>query len=385
MPTVYAATLTSSSLEGPAAAATTAKDAGGFLPLSLGEIVEAKVLERPSPTQYLLSIKNCQFIADGETPLPKSATLTMRVEQLHPQIVLRIMGQEVSPATLLTDYLRFYRANPDVLMEIFQKGPEVFNQQANRPWLPESAKEALSNIQKLLESLLVSPNSLKDPLFLKNYITNLGLLLENQWQDLARQAKPVKQRPADNLKSSLLKLSEELQVLLKKDSTLSSAELPKVQQLAKFTEAAAKAIETQQMINVLSQENDSKYLLQIPLFFPTGVRTGEIIIDAGKGEKEKIGTKNKVHVVMFLNMDNLGDIMVDATLSHNRLSCVFKFADHAAQVYFSSLMDGLSAALRQAGYECDLLTCITGTDIWIDRQNYHREMFGEQDTVNLYA
>lgn len=309
-----------------------------------------------------------------------------KVGQSSPPLTPRILGQELAPVALLTDALRFYRANPDALLGIFKKGQEIFYHPADSAGLSASAKEALVNIQKLMETLLVSPASLKDPLFLRNYITNLGLSLESQWQALAKQEKPLSQPPADNLKGSLLKLSAALQAQLKENSSLRAAELPELQLLAKFTEGAAKAIETQQLLNVFSQENGDKYLLPIPLFFPTGVRNGEIIIDTGQGEgKRKGGMEDKFHVVMFLNMDNLGDMMVDATLAGKKLSGVFKFADQEAREYFSSFMDALRAALRQAGYECDYLTCTTTPNIRMERQDYHREIFREQDAVNLYA
>lgn len=392
MPTINHATFPAakpaSRSVGSATAVAATKDAVGLLPLTTGEIVEAKVLAKSSPSKYLLSLKNYQFAADGEVNLQQGAKVMVKVEQLQPQIVLRILGQDgaVANLNLLTDSLRLYRANPEALMDIFQKGAEILQQSARNERLPESIKENIKNIQKILESLLISPASLKDPLFLKNYITKLGLSLERQWQALAGQDKSVGQQgPADSLKSSLLKLATDLQVLQKEGSVLDPAELPKVQQLAKFTEAAVKAIETQQLINVFSQESENKYLLQLPLFFPSGVRTGEIMIDAQQKGREDNGTRNKFHVVMFLDMDNLGNMMVDATLAGNKLNAVFKFADQGAQEYFSSLIDDLKVALRQAGYECDYLTCMMAADISSERKDCHREVLGEQDAVNLYA
>jgi hypothetical protein len=115
------------------------------------------------------------------------------------------------------------------------------------------------------------------------------------------------------------------------------------------------------------------------------VRTGEIFIELGKngaGGKEK---KKKCHVVMFLNMDRLGDIMVDASLSENTITGVFKFTDPEAQAFFAPFLAELGDALRGLGYDNASLTSHVAEDVRGTRQDYRRELMPEQDAINLFA
>ena len=308
----------------------------------------------------------------------------VKVEQLAPQILLRLVAPEASPAGISNGYLKLFLSNPEALIKIFQEKQEIFNQQSLNRLLPETAKDTLQNVNKIIDALRCSPKTLTNPLFLKDYAAKLGLRLEGDWADFARQ-NGNNQLPAESLKSALLKLAGELSGLLTESKLMNPEELQKLTHLAKFTEASLQAIETQQMINVPSPENDNKYLLQIPLLFPEGVRTGEIFIELENNGPGGEAKNNKSHVVMLLNMDRLGDVVVDASLNDNNISCVFKFTDPEAQIFFSPFLDGLGDALRRIGYDSPALTSIVTDDLTIARQDCHREMFYEQAAINLFA
>lgn len=333
-------------------------------------------------------------ISPATNPLPSPDGLSPVVKTKDVAAVLPVIVGEVPEAgvgekagssnNIYNNYLKIFRSNPEALTEIFQKGQEVFNHPTLNRSFPEAAKNALGNVSRIIDALTCSPKSLANTLFLKDYVAKLGLSLEGDWLDFLQQ-NGDKQRPAESLKSALLKLTGELTGLLKESSSLAPEESRKLTRLAGFTEISLRAIETQQMVNVASQENDNKYLLQIPLLFPEGVRNGEIFIDLGKNGPGGEGKNKKLHVVMFLNMDKLGDMVVDASLNDKKMACVFKFTDPEAQGFFAPFLPGLGDALRQIGYGCDSLTSMVTADSTMIRQDCHREMFNEQDVVNLFA
>ena len=333
-------------------------------------------------------------ISSATIPLPSPKGLVPVVRTKDAPAVLPVavgevlearVGEKAGPSNnIYNNYLKIFRSNPEALIEIFQKGPGIFNQQSLNRSFPEAIRNALGNVSKIIDGLLCSPKSLANTIFLKDYAVKLGLSLEGDWLDFLRQSGDNR-RPAESLKSALLKLTSELKLLLKTSSSLVPEELQKLTQLAKFTEMSLRAIETQQVVNISSQENDNKYLLQIPLLFPGGVRTGEIFIDLEKNVTGGAGKNKKLHVVMFLSMDKLGDMMVDASLNDEKITCVFKFTDPEAQGFFAPFLPGLSDALRQIGYGCDSLTSKVTEDLMEIRQDCHREMFNEQDAVNLFA
>jgi len=384
MQKIYPVALPPSAPRGTLRAARTT-DAGTMAPVSAGDTLEATVVEKIGPSKYLISVNNSSLIADADLLLRAGEKLTVRVEQSVPPLLLRIVGRDAASVALFNEYLRFHRANPEGLLEIFRTGPEVLKREATSGPIPDATRAVLRSVAKIIDSLFCSPDSLKNPLFIKNYVSLLGLTLEGRWRDLLQQDKGAKNLPSsDNLKGLLLKLAEELRVLMKESGTADREELQKLVPLAKFTEASIRAIETQQVVNAGAPENDNRYLVQIPLLFPDGVRPGEIFIEAGKKGQGREDGKNRFRVVMFLSMDQLGDMMVDATLCDNRIGCLFKFSEPEAVDFFAPLLDGLGENLRQAGYECDFLTCMAAGDLAAARQECHRQMTSELDAINLY-
>jgi hypothetical protein len=264
-------------------------------------------------------------------------------------------------------------------------GRDIFNQESLMELLPEKAKESIRNILKIMDALVFSPISMKNSLFVKDYISNLGLLLEyNIMKNVQEKGDMVKLNPEEGLKGLLIKLSEELRVQRMDGYFASKEELQKIAQLTKFTETSIKTIENQQMINISSEEGSGNYVLQIPILCPDGIRTGELFIETEKNGDDDTAGK-RYHFVMFLNMDALGDIMVDASLTGNTLGCLFKFDDSEAQQFFSTFLDDLKNSIKVLGYECGFLNCMTSETIKETKDNYHRELFSDRCAINVLA
>ena len=112
------------------------------------------------------------------------------------------------------------------------------------------------------------------------------------------------------------------------------------------------------------------------------IRTGELFIETEKdGDGATAG--KRYHVVLFLNMDALGDIMVDASLAGNKLGCLFKFDDPEAQQFFSTFLDDLKNSISMLGYECGFLNCMTSKSINETKEDYHRELFSDRCAINV--
>lgn len=354
-------------------------------PFSVGDTIHALIAEKSGPSRFVLTMKDRSFLADSDLPLTKGEKLMVKVEQLKPQIILRILNREGSSSLIINEYTRNYRANPDALRDMFTMGRDVFNQKSLMELLPEKAKESIRNILKIMDASVFSQVSLKNPLFVKDYVSNLGLLLEYNLRKIIQEKRDTSNlRPEETLKGFLIKLSEELRSQLREDNVAGKEDVQKLTQLTKFTEASIKTIESQQMMNISSKVNDGNYVLQIPILFPDDIRTGELFIETEKdGDGEKGG--ERYHIVMFLNMDALGDIMVDASLVGNKLGCLFKFDNPEAQVFFSSFLGDLEKTISLRGYECSFLNCMTSETLRETKEEYHRELFSDRDAVNVFV
>lgn len=381
MSSIYLSTISSSPLNG---AAQINKAPSVFL-FSVGDI-HAGIVEKAGPARLLLTIKNQSFLADSDLPLKVGDKLLVRVEQLQPQIVLRVVNHEGAPSSLMNNYLRLYMEKPEALMDIFRRGSEVFNQNLPKGLLPESVKESIGNILRTIDSLIFSEGTSQNSSFIKDYAANLGFLLEYGLLKMlqARREQGRHQAP-EGLKGAFIKLAEELQSLIKDGRSVGQEGAQKLTQLLKFAESSIKAIETGQIINIISQENDGRYALQIPLLFPDGIRTGEIFIETGEKGKGVEREKNRYRVAIFLSMDALGDMMVDVTMAGVKIGCLFKFEDREAQDFFTSLLPGLENALSLLGYDGEYLTCITDKNLSRAREECRSELLQNQDVINLFA
>ena len=109
MSTIHPSVIPSLALDGPSRAVRT-KDSAAVIPGSVSEILEAR----------------------GE-------------------------GKAGSATTAYDGYLKIFRGNPEALLEIFQKGREIFNQQSVNTLLPDTAKNVMVKVTKIIDSLLCSP------------------------------------------------------------------------------------------------------------------------------------------------------------------------------------------------------------------------------------
>jgi hypothetical protein len=384
MSSIYISTVPSPSLSGVARIDSVPPAQFSF---SAGDVFEAAVVEKAGRTEFLLTIKDASFLADSDLPLKVGEKLLVRVEQLKPQIVLRVVDQEEPLSPSINSYLKLYRANPDVLMDIFKKGNEIFNKELSGGLLPESIKAKIDNILRIIDTLVFSQGTSKNALFIKDYVYNLGILLEcDLLKTLQGRGEQGKEQLREGLKGVLLRLSEELNFLLKNSELAGNQEeIRKLTQLAKFAETSVKAIEIKQLINIFYQENEGGYMLQVPLLFPDGIRTGEIFIESREKGSGSANKNNVFHVAMFLSMDALGDMMIEATLTGVRINCVFKFEDGSAKDFFSSFLEGLSGTLCSLGYECEYMTCVTDNSLNRIREEYQKDLIYDQIAVNLFV
>jgi hypothetical protein len=351
--------------------------------ISVGETISVLIAEKSGTSRFMLTMKDRNYLADSDFPLTKGEIIMVKVEQLNPQIILRILNREDTSSLIINEYNRNYSANPEALKDMFKMGRDILSQESLMDLLPEKAKGSIRNILKIMDALVFSPMSLKNPLYIKDYISNLGLLLEyNLMKNIQKNGDIKNLKPEEGLKGFLIKLSEELRAQGMDGNVASKEDLQKIAQLTKFTETSIKTIENQQMINIPYKEGSGNYVLQIPILYPDGIRTGELFIETEKdGDGDTAG--KRYHVVMFLNMDALGDIMVDASLAGNKLSCLFKFDDLEAQQFFSTFLGDLKNSIRMLGYECGFLNCITSKTLKETKEDYHRELFSDRCAINV--
>lgn len=328
-------------------------------PLSLGEVAEAKIVETSCNGKALILLKNCRIMANSDLEFRKDEKIAVRVEQLHPKVVLHIVQNKISQKSLLMDYLRCYRSNPKALLEAFTEGVDRFSIKNLGELATVLEQEDVNNIQLLLKSLVFSRESLKNTFFFKDFIHNSGYLMEKGLGEALKKkihGTMNVENATQNLKGILIRMLDRLQPLME-TGKFSSAE-----KLAGFISSSLKTIDVHQMVNYMFQEYEGKYMFQIPLLFPESMGQAEIFVNFRDQDSTGKGSQGKNNVLFLLTMDVLGDIVVEAKIATKKIDCTLKCADEKACDFIRPFLGELKEKLMGLGYGIDCLKCVIEKD-----------------------
>ncbi|MBW2673296.1 MAG: hypothetical protein JRD89_07790 [Deltaproteobacteria bacterium] len=328
-------------------------------PLSAGEVVEAEVIESSRSGKALILLKGNTIMADTKLPFTKGDRIAVRVAQLHPGVILRTVHGGISERAGVIDFLRLYRSNPKALSHLLMEGATRFSPEKLGELAAHLGKEDAKDIQDIFKSLIFSRESLKNPLFFKEYIHRLGYLMENKLGEALkrRPGRTVHLRDAlHTLKGLLTKVSGRLAPLMK------TGDLPAAESLAGFVRSSLQAIDSHQVINYLFQEYEGKYMFQVPLLFPGSRGMAEIFVKFGDRDSQGRGRSGEKSVLFLLHMDALGDIVAEAKIQTGKIRCVLKCRDKEICNFMKPSLGELGKRLAALGYDIECLECVTQRD-----------------------
>jgi hypothetical protein len=368
MPTAIAPSSSHGKIIAPQQAAEVSKPAP-IPPLVLGERLNVVVLDNSHNRKTLLQIKNSTLLAESSLPLQSAETLTVRVDQLHPTIVLRAISAEDPAISRTNEFLKFYRSNPGALKEMIASLKAIFSEGTPNQLSQFLPKGEVQNLYKILNQIIISEDNIADPLFLKDYITTLGLTGERKLlKALSDPAVLSEKKSGSTLKEILLKLSAELTAVQTAPGDKEPDGL-RISQLSDLADNAATVIESLQIVNVLAQEQDGLFMLQIPVQFPDGIRMQELFIETDR-ENGAQDAEKQCRIVLFLDMDSLGELAVDMGLKEGMLHCTFKCPDQKVFDFMQPLLPALDEALSGIDYAVGLIQCVLDRNIGSWKQNF---------------
>lgn len=352
-------------------------------PLVLGERLNVLVLGDSHNRKTLLQIKNSTLLAESPLPLQSGETLTVHVDQLHPTIVLRTISAKDPEISRTNEFLKFYRSNPGALKEMIASLKALFSEGTPNPISHFLSKGEVQNLYKILNQIIISEDNIADPLFLKDYITALGLTGERRLMKALSDPAILKEKKSGaTLKEILLKLSAEWSAV---QTGLGDNELDgcQIRQFSDLADHAATVIESLQIVNVLAQEQDGLFMLQIPVQFPDGIRMQEIFIETDRENGEHDAEK-QCRIVLFLDMDSLGELAVDMGLKEGTLHCTFKCPDQKVFDFMQPLLPALGHALSGIDYAVGVIQCVLDRNIPSWKQDFlHDHSLFAQNSIDV--
>jgi len=323
-------------------------------PLSVGEVVETEILENQHAGTVTILLKNKRNTVQCDLPLKKGDKVAVKVSQLHPKVILRIVPDDLFRTSRLTNCLRFFRTNPKMLSSFFREATAIFNPHNLSESESFMGGEDIQRIRDMVTSLILSQESVKNPLFFKNFIHQFGYLFEKELSDALKNksGRPLSIKNAgQTLKALLLKLSGRFEV------QSAGANFPAAEKLSEFVRGALTAIETHQVLNYMLQEREGKYLFQIPIMFPESMGMAEIFVKFADRESQGKRGQEKQSVLICLDMDALGPIVIDTVIEKKKMGCTIKCKDRNVADFITPFLVKLAQKLEALGYKLDHLKC----------------------------
>jgi hypothetical protein len=348
-----------------------------------GEKLNVLVLGDSLNGKTLLQVKNSTLLAESPLPLQSGQTLTVQVDQIRPLLVLRTISAPDQEISITNQFLKSYRSNPDALKEVMNSLNILFTDGTLKQLSHLLSKRETQNLHNILKQIIISDDNISNPLFLKDYIGTLGLTGERRLLKALSDPSVLKEQARGiTLKETLLNLSAELTVHQTATGDDSLDGLP-IRQFSDLANRAATVIESLQIVNVLAQQQDGLYMLQLPIQFPGGIRMQEIFIEADP-ENGKENAERQCRVVLFLDMDSLGELAVDMGISNAALNCTIKCQDQQVFDFLQPLLPTLSLALSETDYTVGVIQCILERDVrsWMQTFLQDHSLF-TQNSIDL--
>lgn len=357
--------------------------------VALGEILQTTVLEKSSGNKYMLALKNLHIPATSTISLNVGEKLVVKVSSLQPQIVLNVVeNKKQSDGAKINEKLRQWRVNPESLLQVIDK-VAGFTKLVQTGELPSKiSKSDIEKLIKLFDNIIFSPRTKNNQLFLKEFVSRIGLLLENSLKQLvAKASKGRIEKPLeDNLKALLLKLSSAVGEILRENKNLDIEIMAKLTNISAFTEEALKAIEIKQALNSVFQDSDNGLVLQVPLALADGFRLADIFITPE--EKNGQGKMNfsSCCITVFLDLDILGKLAVNAGIREGCFNCLIKCEREEARDLLSGNLEELKNSLSAAGYRVGSIDCVKEEGLIREREEFFaRQSFGAAELVDFFV
>jgi hypothetical protein len=351
--------------------------------LSVGQTVEARVLERLGDGRFVINVGESHLTAEAESALQPGRTMTLRVDSLSPRVLLSVVSPPEERIT--AEFLRVFRSNPGALAESLGELGRILDGSRASELTRLVGGDNLTAIRDGLGSAALGREQLERGFSLRSAIRSLGLMLESDLKAALENPRADPASSAANLKTALMRALEEMRANLE-SAGLDSADRKAMREVIPVLERAVRSIESQQVLNVYFHETEGKILVQVPVLLPGLMGKANIFIHGEEGQSGGEKRKDAFRVVFALEMDALGDVIAQATFRGKTLSCQIRCGDESMAAFISGLLPELESQLIGAGYRVVELAARVEPNVRESMAECLREeIYGDGQTLSLFA
>lgn len=305
--------------------------------LNKNEIVNGKVLKSFSLSKSLLLIKGRRVIAETHVPLSEGMILSLKVEEVSPNPVLKLLDTKSSnlDAVKISTILSGIKGN---------LWKSLFERLTHYPIFDTDIKQFRKLMNDLSQRLFLK----SEPDLLRRIIEKSGLCWEAKLKNIFLQKTigndNINKLAAEDLKglgSKILSLMEGKEVLLNRFLS---------------------AIENIQLLNHTGLEQDRKIFIPIPIQFPDGLFTvGQLLIQLNqkkngdhKGDKRDNGF---FKISFLLELSNLGPLRSDLTIKEKEIYGRFLLAKEETKSVIEENLPTFINTLEKKGFSVLHMEC----------------------------
>lgn len=344
-----------------------------------GQVLEARVLQRLDGERLLIRIQDQSFVARTGIPLQAGENLHLRVEGLTPLLTLVLLERSGGESARTGEALRAVRSDPEALAKSLAAVLEAIDPE--NPAAPRGLSPGgdAARMLRLLRGLVLPNDTAGNPLWVRDCLHSLGFLLES---DVRRE---VQKGFSAGMGERSVSLKELLLSLIERLRSPGVAGGKDVSQILSLFEGALRSIENLQILNVLLQDQEGRYLLQIPFWLSGRMTTADVFVYP---DRENRGGKRGLEghrVVLALRVDALGEIVVQAGWRGRRIDCRIECGDEETRDFIRPLLRGLADRLETLGFQTGEMICVAKKDLRQAREEFFQSQLPPLAAVDLFA
>ena len=288
------------------------------LNLKIGQILSGEVVNTIDSNNAIVRFNEFEVLANTTRELTNGEPLTVKVESLNPQVIMRLIETDSLPEDKLLSILkRLPIQKVDFGKSIENLIKTISNNISNSNFKSEP-------LLKFIEALFNFPIKLSEdtkPEDVKKIIKDSGIFYEN---------KILKLLETGLSKESINELNNDIKnklMLFIKDYMPTSDNLKINKELEKGLKNLINNIESQQSVNILAQ-SDSKinpeqknFIFQIPYIIQNEFKTIKFYLKNNKQGKGEEKSKEEYSLVFILDMVNTGMLRINVNIKDENVHC----------------------------------------------------------------
>ncbi len=337
------------------------------LNLKIGQILSGEVVNTIDSNNAIVRFNEFEVLANTTKELTNGEPLTVKVESLNPQVIMRLIEADSLPEDKLISILkRLPIQKADFGKSIENLIKTISNNISDSNFKSEP-------LLKFKEALFNFPIKLSEdtkPEDIRKIIKDSGIFYEN---------KILKLLETGLSKESIKELNNDIKnnlMLFIKDYMSTSDNLKINKELEKGLKNLINNIESQQSVNILAQ-SDSKinpeqknFIFQIPYIIQNEFKTIKFYLKNNKQGKGEEKSKEEYSLVFILDMSNTGMLRINVNIKNKNVYCNINTEKEKVASFLRQSMPDLVKRLSLIGLKATV-ECSVATKEYISKEPIH--------------